>query len=134
MNQSDIDLAGTLRLKAGKDLSLALKLINDSEQTENCGFHLQQAAEKAIKAMLIGRGAEYETNRRLGHDLEYLTGLLITSGFKKLDLELLCHLQPYAVMARYDVYEDRATELKFSDMASLIKKLIACIDAELKRL
>ncbi|NWG31092.1 MAG: HEPN domain-containing protein [Rhodocyclaceae bacterium] len=62
-------------------------------------FHAQQAAEKAIKAVMCLRGFEY----RRTHDLEELAGMLIDRGETlPVDLMDLRRLTPYAVEFRYD--------------------------------
>jgi len=68
-------------------------------------FHAQQAAEKALKAVMCLHALEY----RRTHDLEELAGQLADAGHPpsvaEADLRLLT---PYAVEYRYD---DEAPEL-----------------------
>lgn len=62
-------------------------------------FHAQQAAEKALKAVMCLHGLEY----RRTHDLEELAGTLADVGIVPPvgEIELRC-LTPYAVEFRYD--------------------------------
>lgn len=68
-------------------------------------FHAQQAAEKALKAVMCLRGLEY----RRTHDLEELATQLANAGtaptVEKIELR---RLTPYAVEFRYD---DEAAQL-----------------------
>lgn len=66
---------------------------------ETVGLHLQQAAEKAAKALLAERGIKYP----FSHDINVLLQLLVTDGcpvpahFVDLDT-----LTPFATQARYE--------------------------------
>jgi HEPN domain-containing protein len=69
-------------------------------------FHAQQAAEKAIKGVLLFRGIEFP----LTHDIEELLeiaedqGLIIPEEIQEAD-----HLTPYAVETRYPGYLEEIT-------------------------
>lgn len=73
---------------------------------EVVGFHLQQAAEKRLKAALAFHGISY----RRTHDLVELMDLLAAEGHALPEaLESLQDLTPFAVEYRYenlDQYED----------------------------
>jgi HEPN domain-containing protein len=77
-------------------------------------FHAQQAAEKALKAVMCLHALEY----RRTHDLEELAGQLTDAGHPpsvaEADLRLLT---PYAVEYRYD---DEAPELLTAAQAQAI--------------
>jgi HEPN domain-containing protein len=62
-------------------------------------FHAQQAAQKAIKAVMCVHGLEF----RRTHDLEELAGLLLDVRIvMPVDFSGLRRLTPYAVEFRYD--------------------------------
>jgi HEPN domain-containing protein len=65
---------------------------------EQACFHAQQAAEKAIKAVLVSGGIEFP----LTHDIEELLEILDTSGIKPpKEVQEAGLLTPYAVEFRY---------------------------------
>lgn len=89
-------------------------------------FHAQQAAEKALKAVMCLRGLEY----RRTHDLEELAGTLADVGIVPPvgEIELRC-LTPYAVEFRYD---DETIHLISGDEAGrLITLLLAWATTEI---
>lgn len=89
-------------------------------------FHAQQAAEKALKAVMCLHRLEY----RRTHDLEELAGTLADVGIPPPvdEIELRC-LTPYAVEFRYD---DEAIHLISGDEAGrLIALLLAWAATEI---
>lgn len=96
-----------LLAKAIQDEMAARKLADDTEVgDEIIGFHLQQAAEKRLKALLTLHGVPY----RRTHDVLELLDLLIRNGHPVPQaLERLQEMTPFAVEYRYespDQYED----------------------------
>lgn len=96
-----------LLAKAAQDELAARKLAADLEVgDEIIGFHLQQAAEKRFKALLVFHGIPY----RRTHDVLELLDLLIANGHPvPATLEPLQEMTPFAVEYRYespDRYED----------------------------
>lgn len=89
-------------------------------------FHAQQAAEKALKAVMCLRGLEY----RRTHDLEALAGQLADAGCQpSIDDSALRLLTPYAVEYRYD---DEAPELLAPGQAqAIVASLLAWADAQI---
>ena len=83
--------------RARSNLALATNRIPDAYLEDLC-FEAQQAAEKAIKAVMIGRGIEFP----YAHDLARLLSLIeeggeaIPESVRKAE-----ELTPYAVIARY---------------------------------
>ena len=72
-----LDRADTFMAKAAEDEALvATSVDNPAISDAIVGFHLQQAAEKLLKALLARRGVGY----RRTHDLFELFGLLSASG------------------------------------------------------
>ncbi|HEY5486351.1 MAG TPA: HEPN domain-containing protein [Candidatus Limnocylindrales bacterium] len=82
-------------LNAGRTLSVN----RATNSPETACFHAQQAAEKAIKALLV----KVQIASMKGHDLSNLTKLLPTRFSNTRDLPSLAGLVPYAVAARYPV-------------------------------
>ncbi|MGH6627380.1 MAG: HEPN domain-containing protein [Burkholderiaceae bacterium] len=79
------------------------------------GFHLQQAVEKSLKAVLSAHGIEF----RRTHDLVLLLELLSDKGLPPPpEADWLDELNPYAVEARYGTIEpeglDRPRALRTS--------------------
>lgn len=84
---------------AESDVSLArLAAGNASIRREQVCFHAQQAAEKAIKAVLIAKGLGFP----LTHDIEELIELAEAGGLQMPDsVREAGLLSPYAVETRY---------------------------------
>jgi len=84
---------------AESDLRLArIAAANDVIRPEQACFHAQQAAEKAVKAVLRSRGVEFP----LTHDLDLLLQLAGAAGFRLPgEIQHAGILTPYAVETRY---------------------------------
>lgn len=84
---------------AESDLRLARLAVKDSQiRLEQVCFHAEQAAEKAIKAVLLSRGIEFP----LTHDIEELLEIAVNGGvFLPEDVREAGVLTPYAVETRY---------------------------------
>ncbi len=84
---------------AESDLRLArLGAKDDAVQRGQVCFHIQQAAEKAIKAVLLSRGIDFP----LVHDIEELLELVLQGGVTVPEtVDRAGQLSPYAVEARY---------------------------------
>lgn len=61
------------------------------------GFHAQQAAEKAVKAVLVHVGVDFPKS----HRLDRLARLLPASTGIDFNIEALTELAPWAVAGRY---------------------------------
>lgn len=97
--------------KAQDDLAVA-RLVRDSSlgvRWAAC-FHAQQAAEKALKALLVSRGIDFPKS----HALDVLADLLDENDLKRLDRSALLELSPWAVAGRYpeDLPEPTADETR----------------------
>jgi len=88
-------------------------------------FHAQQAAEKALKAVMCLHGLEF----RRTHDLEELAAQLTDVGVSPaVDAAALRPLTPYAVEYRYD---DEAPELLTGGEARpIVESLLAWADTQ----
>jgi HEPN domain-containing protein len=96
------EVAQLLLQKAREDLSAAQALIATEDQADHViGFHLQQAVEKALKAVLADRAVEIPRT----HDLAYLVELL---GDQEIPGSVASSdwLTPWGVLFRYDSYPD----------------------------
>jgi HEPN domain-containing protein len=94
------ELALLLVRKAEGDESILDRLLDDHDVPDDVlGFHVQQAVEKRLKAVLALNEVEYEHT----HNVSYLTTLIEKHG---IDLpgcrEEIEGLTPWAVVARYD--------------------------------
>lgn len=95
------DVARALLHRANGDETLIRKVAADVDIPDAIvGFHAQQAAEKAIKAVLAANGVEYARTHALG----YLTALLERHGIHGPDeLAEVDELEPWAVEFRYEI-------------------------------
>jgi len=84
------------------------------------GFHAQQAAEKAIEAVIVTAGLEL--NRT--HDLAALASMMLTAGINPpLTLDELRLLNPFAVEFRYD--EEIVPLISREQLADMLDRLMA---------
>jgi HEPN domain-containing protein len=91
------------------------------------GFHLQQAAEKLLKALLAERDVDYP----LTHDLERLLILIEDAGYRvPVPQNELFRLTPFAVTSRYEEYEE-SQELDHVRIGALIGQLRDWVEGEL---
>ena len=102
---SDGKCASKLLLAAERDFT-ALRGMTDTAvfADEVFGFHVQQAAEKALKAWIALLGHRYPTTR----DLKRLVDLLKAHEPRAADFASLSEYTPYAVEFRCDPEEVRA--------------------------
>ena len=86
------------------DLVMAQRAMDEREPyPEMACYHAQQAAEKALKALLVAKGSEFART----HSLVYLIRLVAETGHEDV-LELMdaaATLQQYAAPARYPTGE-----------------------------
>jgi HEPN domain-containing protein len=117
---SPTDAPRDLLTLAERDYKSAVILARASEpQMDGAGFHLQQAAEKSLKAWLALRGIDYPRT----HDLNPLLGLLEDEGESVEPFWSLLELNPFAVQFRYELAGDNFPN--FEQVARLVKQLIA---------
>ena len=98
------DLAQRFLLKGEQDLAAAFALVDHEEIADDIvGFHCQQAVEKFLQAVL----ATHQVVFRRTHDLMELMDLLGDQNLPVPDnRDALDELEPYAVTARYDFFDD----------------------------
>lgn len=85
-----------------------------------CGFHAQQAVEKALKAWLILLDVDFP----LTHSLYTLLSLLRGAGAGCARYEALENLSPYAVQIRYGL-TDPGAQVDPADLMPTIQDLVA---------
>lgn len=84
--------------KAGDDLRVAQVILRSDIGVEWAAcFHAQQAAEKALKGVLVHLGIDFPKS----HSLDRLVSLMPGDVTASFDLEDLVDLTPWAVAGRY---------------------------------
>lgn len=108
---------------AGKDLDTLRRMHEvGGFLDEVFGLHSQQCAEKAIKASLCFLGISFG---RI-HDLKILMRLLEnTAAIDAALIEPLLYLTDFAVIFRYEPYEDFDVPLDREDIIVRLTKLVA---------
>jgi HEPN domain-containing protein len=112
--------------KGTSDLALAkyALAIDDSEiDVEIIFFHLQQAAEKYLKALLSFHDVHYDKI----HDIRRLIKLCQTNSIELPNqIEELVNLNPFAVEGRYGVIADDMYDAKtFIDLLQKVRSYMA---------
>jgi HEPN domain-containing protein len=122
---SDPRLAKRLFLAAQRDLR-ALEGMLDREvfAEEIFGFHVQQTAEKALKAWLAALGDIYPYT----HDLGILLQRLENRGCEVADFWELLEFNPFAVQFRYDVIEIGDAEIDRAGEIVRLQSLLSCVN------
>ena len=100
--------------RAQSNLMIARQQVMGAYLEDLC-FQAQQAAEKAIKAVMIARGIQYPHIHDLGRLLYLLEGQELTIPE---EIRLAGDLTPFAVTTRYPSVADEVTR---EDYASAIK-------------
>lgn len=115
---------------ANSDLKLALIGLESGDilYHQIC-FHAQQAAEKAIKAVLLSRGIDFP----LTHDIQELLDIIEEGGFV-LSLDILdsSSLTPYAVEARYPDYWRKITQKETEEAIELAENVVRWAQDEIQ--
>ena len=107
--ESDLNLA-----RLGKD--------RDDVLPEQVCFHSQQAAEKALKAVLLHRKIEFP----FIHDIEALLEIMTQSGLLvPPNVADAGALTPYAVEARYPGYEEEIAPSQVDEAIHLAESVVA---------
>lgn len=129
MPSQDFERANVAFTLAQKDLEIAIQYIDDDEQHQNCGLHLQQAAEKLVKTLihLHGGNFAYRKGHIMGHLREQLE---IAGGTLDEKFEALDALEIYAVDGRYMILADVDRE-DLSSHRSLVEELLAVVKNEM---
>jgi len=106
--------------RANSAYQYAIVLTNDEVYYEDKCFQAQQAAEKAIKALLIF----YDVNPEYTHDISKLLKAL--ENYTKIDdfIKEASQLTQYAVITRYTNSHFVVTEEMFLEAIELAKKCL----------
>jgi HEPN domain-containing protein len=84
--------------KANDDLRVARVILSGEFGVEWAAcFHAQQAAEKALKGVLVHLGIDFPKS----HSLDRLVALMPSDVAERFDLDALIELTPWAVAGRY---------------------------------
>ena len=123
---SDVKCARLMYRAAERDV-LTLRSMTADAPVESFGFHVQQAAEKALKAWLALLGEEYP----LTHSIETLVEILDDRDAAVEPFRSLSEYTPYAVEFRY-VGADSGTDPIDRDGAILlVESLLEQVRGEL---
>ena len=88
------------------------------------GFHAQQAAEKALKAVSVSRGIEAKRT----HDLVALAKMLLeVVGVTPFTLEEVRQLNPFAVEYRYE--DELGSGLSPDELVELVERVMDWADS-----
>lgn len=119
---SDVKCARLLVEASNRDVE-ALRGMGDASvfADEIFGFHVQQAAEKLLKAWLALLGESYP----LTHDLELLFNLLQELGVATSGFAALSEYTPYAVQFRYEAIGFDTEPLDRQAGLAMVESLLA---------
>ena len=123
---SDPKCAAAMLRAAGRDL-LTLRSMNPGAPEESFGFHVQQAAQKAIKAWIALFGEQYP----LTHSIETLLGRLRTLSVDTTPFEGLDEFTPYAVTFRYEGVEPESQPIAREATITLVETLVESVRRQL---
>ncbi len=107
---------------AEKDYTTVRKMAADAEFADEVfGFHAQQAAEKAAKAILAAKGISFERT----HDLEPLFDALEENGcIGTGDFAELIDLTDFAVQYRYQAFDEFDAGLDRDAVADEVQRFL----------
>lgn len=97
----ELEMALIALQKAGQDLVAVQKWLTDIEVADEIiGFHIQQAIEKSLKAVLLSRAIDYPRTHNLGLLLELCgrNNIQIPTDFSQVDI-----FNRFAVQWRYEL-------------------------------
>ena len=113
--------------RAKSNLRLARSRVEGVYLEDLC-FEAQQAAEKAIKALMIHRGIDFPYI----HDLGALLSLLAEAGEKiPSTVQQARKLTPYAATVRYPGIAERITDGEHSEAVRLAEGVVEWVDGRL---
>lgn len=123
---SDIKCAKLMYRAAERDI-LTLRSMTAGVPVESFGFHVQQAAEKALKAWLALLGETYP----LTHSIEILLDLLDDRDAAVETFRSLIDYTPYAVEFRYVGVDPDAEPIDREGAIALVEALLEQVQREL---
>ena len=113
--------------KAEKDIRAALKLLDEPDYS---AFHSQQAAEKALKALLVALGERPPRT----HNIGLLIDRVRSHGFDTGSIDRARILTDYAVEARYPDFEEIVTLDEAKEALELGRSVVGWVREQLSRL
>ena len=123
---SDVKCARVMYRAAERDV-LTLRSMTADAPVESFGFHVQQAAEKALKAWLALLGEKYP----LTHSIETLLDLLDDRGAAVEPFRSLIDYTPYAVEFRYVGADSGTKPIDRDGAILLVEALLEQVRGEL---
>ena len=123
---SDVKCARMMYRAAERD-ALTLRSMTADAPVESFGFHVQQAAEKALKAWLALLGEEYP----LTHSIETLLDLLDERGAAVESFRDLVEYTPYAVEFRYAGVDPDAEPIDREGALANVEALVVQVGRQL---
>ena len=106
---------------ARSDLALARVQNTPEILRESLCFHAQQAAEKALKAVLVAQTISFPRT----HNLGVLLDLLATALQPPADIQAADILTEYAVSSRYPSEVEPITEEEYQKALNLAERVVA---------
>ena len=114
--------------RAKSNLAIARQPKTDEIYWEDLCFEIQQAAEKALKAVMLANGIKF----RLVHNLsEHLTRLEQSGLVLPDDVKDAATLTDYSVEARYPGPFEPITELEFRNSLRIAEAVVAWAETQL---
>ena len=126
---SDVKCARMLLKAAERDLA-TLRTMTAEAPEESFGFHVQQAAEKALKAWIAVLGETYP----LTHNIGVLLDLLVDTGTDPEPFHALMGYAPYAVEFRYQGVPPGTEAIDREGAIELIEALLGEVRGKLAEL
>ena len=123
---SDVKCARVMYRAAERDV-LTLRSMTADAPVESFGFHVQQAAEKALKAWLALLGEKYP----LTHSIETLLDLLDDRGAATEPFRSLIDYTPYAVEFRYVGVDPDAEPINREGALANVEALVVQVGRQL---
>jgi len=105
---------------ARSDLALATAAVSGEVMLESLCFHVQQAVEKSIKAVLISRGIPFPRT----HNIDSLIGLLPVDVPLPPDDADVAELTEYSVTVRYPGLEEPISEDEYREAVRLAEAVV----------
>lgn len=116
--------------RARSNLAIAKASVLDDVFIEDLCFNAQQAAEKAFKAVLMGRHIPF----RYVHDLQELITTLMQHGVAvPEEVQMATILTPYAVASRYPGHSEPVSEDEYHEAIRSATVVLRWAEANLSR-
>ena len=128
-NPNDIGTPQEWLKRAKSNLAIAGQPKTDEIYLEDYCFETQQAAEKALKAVLLAKGIQF----RFVHDLAEFLTLLEQNGVALPDeIRAAAALTDYSVEARYPGPFEPVTEEEFREALNIAEAVVKWAESQIK--